>query len=102
LRRKRFMNGNESSRPTLAASRSATEGVATSRPAVDGAALSADQILDGLAEGFFALDSNWRFIAFNRAAEEIFETPREQVLGKRSGRFRPEWSGRSSTAAIDR
>jgi PAS domain S-box-containing protein len=76
------MNGDETSRPALAATRSATKGVATSRPAVDAAALSADQIMDGLAEGFFALDSDWRFIAFNRAAEEIFETRREQVLGK--------------------
>ena len=38
--------------------------------------------MDGLAEGFFALDSNWRFVAFNRAAEEMFEIAREQVLGK--------------------
>jgi PAS domain S-box-containing protein len=44
--------------------------------------LSVDQIMDGLAEGFFALDSNWRFVAFNRAAEEMFEIAREQVLGK--------------------
>ena len=72
------MNGDELSRPTLAASRSSTEGVATSRPAADGAAFSVDQILDGLAEGFFALDPNWRFIAFNRAAEEMFDIARER------------------------
>ena len=76
------MSVDEPSNLGFGANRSATDGVATSRPAVDAAALSADQIMDGLAEGFFALDSNWRFIAFNRAAEEIFETPREQVLGK--------------------
>ncbi len=46
------------------------------------APLSVDQILDGLAEGFFALDSNWRFIAFNRAAEGMFEIARDEVLGK--------------------
>ncbi len=44
--------------------------------------MSVDQILDGLAEGFFALDSNWRFIAFNRAAEGMFEVGRDEVLGK--------------------
>ena len=44
--------------------------------------MSVDQILDGLAEGFFALDPNWRFVAFNRAAEGMFEIAREQVLGK--------------------
>ena len=41
-----------------------------------------DQILDGLAEGFFALDSGWRFTAFNRAAEEMFDMRRDDVLGK--------------------
>ena len=76
------MNVDESTDPGSGANRSATDGVAAPRPVADSAALSVDQIMDGLAEGFFALDSNWRFIAFNRAAEEIFETPREQVLGK--------------------
>jgi PAS domain S-box-containing protein len=41
-----------------------------------------NEMLDGLAEGFFALDSKWRFTAFNRAAEEMFEVRREEVLGK--------------------
>ena len=41
------------------------------------------EVLDGLAEGFFALDSNWRFVAFNRAAEEIFSLKRKDVIGKR-------------------
>ncbi len=41
-----------------------------------------DEILDELAEGFFALDSNWRFTAFNRAAEEIFDLKREDVIGR--------------------
>src|SRR5271166_2130462 len=48
----------------------------------DGALSSVDQILDGLAEGFFALDADWRFVAFNRAAEEIFLIRREDVIGK--------------------
>jgi PAS domain S-box-containing protein len=74
------MSMDESLRPAVAASRSIAEGVAEPRP--DAAALSVDQILDGLAEGFFALDSDWRFIAFNRAAEGMFEIARDQVLGK--------------------
>ena len=41
-----------------------------------------DQILDGVGEGFFALDANWRFTAFNRAAEEMFGLRRTDVLGK--------------------
>jgi PAS domain S-box-containing protein len=76
------MSVDEPSNSRFGANRSATDGVAAPRPAADGSALSVDQILDGLAEGFFALDSNWRFVAFNRAAEEMFEIAREQVLGK--------------------
>ena len=76
------MNVDESTDPGSGANRSATDGVAAPRPVADSAALSVDQIMDGLAEGFFALDSNWRFVAFNRAAEEMFEIAREQVLGK--------------------
>ncbi len=41
-----------------------------------------DELLDGLAEGFFALDANWRFTAFNRAAEDIFHLHREEVIGR--------------------
>ena len=76
------MSVDELTNPGFGANRSATDGVAAPRPVADSAALSVDQIMDGLAEGFFALDSNWRFVAFNRAAEEMFEIAREQVLGK--------------------
>ncbi len=41
-----------------------------------------DELLDGLAEGFFALDAHWRFTAFNRAAEDIFHIRREEVIGR--------------------
>ena len=44
--------------------------------------LAVDEILDGLAEGFFALDAQWRFVAFNRAATEIFDLRREDVIGR--------------------
>ena len=44
--------------------------------------MSVKEILEGIAEGFFALDSNWRFVAFNHAAEEIFELRREDVVGR--------------------
>ena len=56
----------------------------TTAAEADGAAadLSMDAILDGLAEGFFALDSRWRFVAFNRAAEENFDLRREDVIGR--------------------
>ena len=75
------MTGDESILSELGENRSTAD-----RPASGAgersAPLSVDQVLDGLVEGFFALNSNWRFIAFNRAAEGMFEIPREQVLGK--------------------
>ncbi len=43
---------------------------------------SVDAILEGIGEGFFALDRDWRFTAFNRAGEEIFGLSRSQVLGR--------------------
>jgi PAS domain S-box-containing protein len=46
------------------------------------AKLSVEAILEGIGEGFFALDADWRFIAFNRAAEEIFEISRSDVIGR--------------------
>jgi PAS domain S-box-containing protein len=44
--------------------------------------LSVDAILAGIGEGFFALGPDWRFIAFNPAAEAIFQMPSGEVLGK--------------------
>ena len=75
------MSGDELTVSELGANPSTTDR-APAGPGGRSAPLSVDQILDGLAEGFFALDSNWRFIAFNRAAEAMFEIAREQVLGK--------------------
>lgn len=44
--------------------------------------LSVDAILDGIGEGFLALGPDWRFTAFNRAAEEIFEIARADIIGR--------------------
>src|SRR5271165_1774009 len=76
------MSADQSSCSPLVAGGPTAHGAGASRPAAKSAALSVDQILEGLGEGFFALDSNWRFVAFNRAAEEMFEIAREQVLGR--------------------
>ena len=42
-----------------------------------------DALLEEIGEGFFALDAQWRFQAFNRAAEVIFNLPRAEVMGRR-------------------
>jgi PAS domain S-box-containing protein len=75
------MSAGESSSPALAANRPGADGATAPRAGAQSQALSVDQIIDGLAEGFFALDSNWRFVAFNRAAETMFEIARDEVLG---------------------
>ena len=41
-----------------------------------------DAVLEGIGEGFFALDAQWRFTAFNGAAEQIFGLSRADVIGK--------------------
>jgi PAS domain S-box-containing protein len=63
------------------------------RATADETDLSVKEILDGLAEGFFALDANWRFVAFNRAAEEAFGLRREEVIGKRLWEVSPSIVG---------
>lgn len=41
-----------------------------------------DIILDSITEGVFTIDRNWRITSFNRAAEEITGTPRQQAIGQ--------------------
>ncbi len=68
--------------------------------AATAADLAVDEILDGLAEGFFALDSRWRFVAFNRAAEEIFDLRREDVIGRTIWEVSPTAVGTRVRAAL--
>ncbi|MBC8145047.1 MAG: PAS domain S-box protein [bacterium] len=44
---------------------------------------SLGEILDGITDGFFAIDNNHRFVHFNRRAEEFFGLRRTDVLGAR-------------------
>ena len=76
------MSPDRASDSTFAVNRSASKEDRAPRAAAEGAALSVNEILDGLGEGFFVLDLNWRFVAFNRAAQEMFELRREEVVGK--------------------
>jgi len=39
-------------------------------------------LLESLADGVFAVDREWRIVAFNRAAEQITGMPREEALGQ--------------------
>jgi PAS domain S-box-containing protein len=42
----------------------------------------AQQILESITDGFFALDSNFRFSYINQAGEQILDARREELLGK--------------------
>ena len=76
------MSASKADNPRSAAS-GAARGASKSAPGPRGTiARFADEILDGLAEGFFALDAEWRFIAFNRAAEEAFGLKRADLIGR--------------------
>ncbi len=39
-------------------------------------------ILESISDGVFTVDHNWRIITFNRAAEEITGTSREEAIGR--------------------
>ena len=42
----------------------------------------ADEILSSIADGFYALDSDWRFVYFNDRAERHLHKSREDVIGR--------------------
>lgn len=41
-----------------------------------------DDVLESVSDAFYAVDTDWRFVVFNRAAEEFFGLERATVLGK--------------------
>ena len=52
-----------------------------------------EDILDGIGEAFFGLDRSWRIVYFNRACEDFFRRPRDQVLGRVVWEVYPETNG---------
>ena len=44
--------------------------------------LSADDILAGITDAFFALDGQWRFVYVNEPAERLLEQPAHELLGR--------------------
>ena len=51
------------------------------------------EILDRISDGFVELDLDWRFTYINRAAEQYFGAPRDQMLGKVAWDLFPEGVG---------
>ena len=39
-------------------------------------------ILDSIADGVFAVDTDWKICSFNRAAEEITGIPGDEAMGR--------------------
>ncbi|HET7275032.1 MAG TPA: diguanylate cyclase [Longimicrobiaceae bacterium] len=54
----------------------------TSRIEAGNAAIQTKQILDNIADGFVAMDHEWRFTYVNRAAERLMNRRAETLIGK--------------------
>jgi PAS domain S-box-containing protein len=52
-----------------------------------------DAVLESVSDAFYALDTSWRLVVFNRAAEEYFGAKREQVLGRTFQEIFPQGRG---------
>ena len=47
-------------------------------------------ILNGIGDGFYAVDRDWRIILFNAEAERHFRRPQADVLGKKLWELFPD------------
>lgn len=54
---------------------------ATAHAALGASETQLRTVLEGVTDAFFALDRDWRFTVFNRAAELFFDRSREEVIG---------------------
>jgi PAS domain S-box-containing protein len=67
---------------TRAAMAVAVKNATMARHASEVAKDNAEEILSSIADGFYALDREWRFRYINRRAEEILGKRRSEVIGK--------------------
>ena len=59
-----------------------------------------EALLEGMGEGFFAFDRNWRLTASNSAAEAIFGAPSAEIVGDLFGTSCPRSGGQNSTDVV--
>jgi PAS domain S-box-containing protein len=52
-----------------------------------------EAVLESVSDAFYALDSDWRYVVFNRAAEEYFGAARKAVLGRDMWEIFPQGLG---------
>lgn len=76
-----------------AAAAAALRPAAAPQGATNGTADAA--VLDGIGDGFFELDTEWRITAFNRSAEIFFERLRGEVIGRTLWEAMPAFVGSS-------
>src|SRR5512140_2074750 len=41
-----------------------------------------EAVLESVSDAFYAVDTDWRYVVFNRAAEEYFGVSRQALLGR--------------------
>lgn len=59
-----------------------------------------EAMLESVSDCFYALDTQWRYVIFNRAAEEYFNTTRDRMLGKVIWNVFPQGLGTPFEAAL--
>jgi len=52
-----------------------------------------EAVLESVNDAFYALDTDWRYVVFNRAAEEYFGVSREAILGRQLWEVFPQGLG---------
>ncbi|MFL5298505.1 MAG: sensor histidine kinase [Phenylobacterium sp.] len=52
-----------------------------------------EALLESVSEGFYALDADWRYVVFNRAAEDYFGVSRTQLMGRTMWEVFPQGRG---------
>jgi PAS domain S-box-containing protein len=57
------------------------------------AAARLEAVLEGITDGFYALDTEWRYVLFNRAAEAYFGVARADILGRTMQEMFPQGKG---------
>jgi PAS domain S-box-containing protein len=57
------------------------------------AVLRPEDVLESIGDGYYAVDADWRYVLFNRAAEEFFKVSRDQILGKPMWEVFPQGRG---------
>ena len=52
-----------------------------------------DAMLESVSDVFYALDTSWRFVVFNRAAEDYFMVSKSMILGRSYAEMFPQGRG---------